>query len=662
MSQNDVVQKLGIVRITPSFLDVGQVWFTQNKNLIHKQAKNPFSWWSNNYKQIEKDERMSTSVLLRHLSDWGYQKTTIVQSPGSYATRGGIVDVFPINTQNAYRIEFTGNAIETILKLPDTTTDPQQPLKKTIYTTPERPSHDQKEKQQYQDLLHSLQPNSYVVHINHGIGIFRGIENKYIVIEYALGDMLRVPVETIGRITPYVGFTNPTLTRLGGNLWEKTKQKVKENLLEVARELLAIYATRELSSKTPYTPVNRFLKAVELSFPFVETSDQQKAMNDVYKDLTSNKPMDRVIVADVGFGKTEIALRACVMAVENGHQVALIAPTTILAHQHYKTFTHRFLQSDCPIRVAQLTRIQRRSEQRKTLQNLREKKIDVVIGTHRLLQKDIEFARLGLLVIDEEQRFGVKQKELLKSYRADIDILSLSATPIPRTLSAALSDIRDLSVISTPPKGRIPILTTIAPLQQTTIQNALQQELERNGQVYFLHNRILSLGPTVQEIQKLVPNARIQFIHSKMDEDKIIKTIDAFAEHEIDVLVSTTIMENGLDMANANTLIVDNATHLGLAQLHQIRGRIGRGQKQAYAYLLYPQKKLTDKAKKRLDALKQYQALGDGYHIALRDLEIRGAGNLLGKAQSGNVVRVGFNLYCQLLNEAVEQMKKENTE
>ena len=661
MSLEKTQTKLGIVRINPSLLNVGQVRFAQNRHLIQKQAKNPFSWWSKNYKSVQQHERMSISVLSRTLADWGYQKVVTVRNPGEYARRGGIIDIFPINEQNAWRIEFYGNTVETLLKLELIATDPEQILKKTI-TQP--PAHQDKQEQGYKEILDSLKKGSYVVHIDHGIGVFRGVQTinelQYLVIEYASKDLLRVPASTIGRITPYIGFANPTITRLGGNLWEKTKQKVKEDLLKVAQELLQIYASREIATKNSYTQSNTLLNAVESSFAFVETPDQAKAMNDVYNDLRNTTPMDRVIVADVGFGKTEVALRASALAIESGYQVALIAPTTILAHQHYKLFTARFAQTGYPVVIEKLTRVEGRAEQRQTLEHIQKNKVDIVIGTHRLLQKDIQFANLGLLIIDEEQRFGVKQKEVLKSYKADVDILSLSATPIPRTLSSAMSGIRDLSVISTPPKDRKSIKTTVQPMQESVVKNALKQELARGGQVYYLHNRILSLYQTVQHIQKIVPNARIASIHSKMPEQRIIDTIDSFATHNIDILVSTTIMENGLDMANANTLIVDNATRLGLAQLHQIRGRIGRGEKQAYAYLFYPQKKLTEKAQERLDALEAYQELGAGYEIAMRDLEIRGAGNLLGKAQSGNVARVGFNLYCQLLNEAVEELKRQN--
>lgn len=659
------VKKLGIVRITPTFLEVGQSWFKKNNHLIQSQAKNQFSWWYNNYKEIEIDERISISVFSRMLADWHYQKITNLTSPGEYSVRGGIIDIFPINSPIAYRIEFSSNTIETIIPLEKIKTDPNKKISKTITKPPtQRIKIQKKDIKEYEDLISSIKRDSYVVHINHGIGIFRGIkqikDTQYLVIEYAKKDTLRVPVSTIGRITAYIGFSNPTLTRLGGNLWEKTKKKVKEDLIEVARELLQIYAKRELSHKNPYKSDHKLTMEVEDSFEFTETIDQARAISAVYKDLEKDRPMDRVIVADVGFGKTEVALRAASYAVESGYQVALIAPTTILAHQHHKTFLQRFSKVDMPVKIKKLTRIESAKEQKQVLQQISTSQVDIVIGTHRLLQKDIKFANLGLLIIDEEQRFGVKQKDFLKSYRANIDILSLSATPIPRTLSSAMQQIRDLSIINTPPKGRIPIKTFVKPLNDKIIKQAIEKELKRKGQVYYLHNRILSLDRTLKNVQKLAPSANIQVLHAKLPEQQIIKIIDDFSEGKIDILISTTIMENGLDMARANTLIVENSAKLGLAQLHQIRGRIGRSELQAYAYLLYPARQsLNERALMRLETLESYQNLGAGYDISLKDLEIRGAGNLLGRAQSGNIMKIGFNLYCQLLNETVDQLREQ---
>ena len=661
-SQQD---SIGIVRIDPSFFTLGQIWFEKNEKNIQQQAKNPFSWWNNNYKEIDKDERISISALSRTLSDWGYQKATTIRHPGEFSVRGGIIDIFPINKKCAFRIEFQGNSVEQIVPLNHITTDPDILLKQSVIQPTDKRVRDEKTKHEYQKMLSSLQENSYVVHIDHGIGIFISTETikdtEYLVLEYAEKDILRVPVATIGRITPYIGFTNPHLTRLGGNLWNKTKQTVKEDVIKTAQELIALYAQRELAQKKPYAIDYSLENLLEASFPFEETKDQRTAIEDIRKDLKSTTPMDRVVCGDVGFGKTEVAMRAAAMALGSGYQVALVAPTTVLAHQHYKTFVQRFTQTNEPVRIAKLTRIESTKDQKATIDDLSKNKVDIVIGTHRLLQKDVRFSTLGLIIIDEEQRFGVKQKEILKKDRAFIDVLSLSATPIPRTLSTALSGIRNISIITTPPQERHPIQTIVQKSNDTIIRNAIRAELKRDGQVYYLHNRILSLQQCVQRVQDLVPEARIAFLHAKLPEKIIIETIDAFAEHRIDVLISTTIMENGLDMANANTLIVENATMLGLAQAHQIRGRIGRSNTKAIAYFLYPSAKLPEKAKARIQALQESEALGSGYTIAMRDLEIRGAGNLLGREQSGHIARIGFNLYCQMLNEAVEELQRKKT-
>lgn len=650
--------RLGIVRITPSLLDRGQVWFTHNIANIRSEAKNPISWWAGNFKEIEVDEVVRLSEFLRLLHEWGYQRVSTVRAPGEVAVRGGIVDLFPINEPYAWRIELAGNTVASLTHLTQVTTPTETPIAKTLTRGPEaKTPKEEKTKKEYEEMLASLTEGSYVVHVDHGIARFKGIEEGYLVLEYAAGDVLRVPTATIGRISPYVGFTQPTLTRLGGNLWEKTKRKVKEDLLKTAEELVRIYANRELAHKDGYEIDEGLEKAIEASFAFEETPDQKGAIEAVRADLSSPTPMDRVICADVGFGKTEVALRAAAFAVGAGRQVALVAPTTILAHQHYQTFVERFAGTGYPVRIAKLTRIESAAVQRDIIAGAHNKSIDIIIGTHRLLQKDVNFANLGLLIVDEEQRFGVKQKEVLKAARASLDVLSLSATPIPRTLSFALSGIRDLSLISTPPLGRKPVTTIIKQFDEELVRTAIGKELARGGQVYYLHNRILSLGRTVQLIQRLATGARIEFLHAKLPEDEIIRRIDAFGQGATDVLISTTIMENGLDLANANTLIVEDATKLGLAQAHQIRGRVGRGRTQAFAYFLYPNRKLAPKAQERLAALESSQSLGAGYEIALRDLEIRGAGNFLGREQSGHIARVGFNLYCQLLNEAIMEIK-----
>lgn len=679
-------------------MDRGQLWFAKEKAGIRAEARNPLSWWAANYKEIEVDERLVLSEFSRLLYDWGYQKTSTVRAPGEFSTRGGIIDIFPINEAHAWRVELNGSTISTIVPLSEVAIDPALPLSKTI-TTPASlgETKDKKTQREYMQMLSSLAEGAYVVHVDHGIARFKGFEKSpsrpkneqgavifspfrasapakdseqpdedegvvgvddYLILEYAQGDILRVPAKTIGRITPYIGFTDPTLTRLGGNLWEKTKRKIKEDLLETARELVRIYATRELAHKNPYRIDEGLERAIEASFPYKETPDQEAAIDAVRADLANKIPMDRVICADVGFGKTEVALRAAAYAVSAGHQVAIVAPTTILAHQHYKTFEERFSKTGYPVVVRKLTRIESKQEQHEILKQLATKRCDIVIGTHRLLQKDIVFSNLGLLIVDEEQRFGVKQKDEMKRARAAVDVLSLSATPIPRTLSFALSGLRDMSTITTPPLGRKPITTVVRRYNDALVTKAITEELARGGQVYYLHNRILSLGKTVQHVQELVPGARVSFLHAKLSEAELIRRIDEFTAGTIDVLISTTIMENGLDLANANTLIVEDATKLGLAQAHQIRGRIGRGDTQAFAYFLYGSRKLPPKAKERLEALQDSQALGSGYQIAMRDLEIRGAGNFLGREQSGHIARVGFNLYCQLLNETIMELKK----
>jgi transcription-repair coupling factor (superfamily II helicase) len=680
-------------------MDRGQFWFAQEKAGIRTEARNPLSWWAANYKEIEVDQRLPLSEFSRTLYDWGYQKVVVVRSPGEFGTRGGILDVFPINEAHAWRVEMDGNTVGAILPLPDISTDPQLPLSKTI-TKPATlaTASDAKAEREYRQMLASLREGAFVVHVDHGIARFKGFEKKtpsheskkeeaifspfrkqqpkkkqeeeqpdetpaidlndYLVLEYAENDILRVPASAIGRVTPYIGFTDPTLTRLGGNLWEKTKRKIKEDLLQTAQELVRIYASRELAQKTPYRIDEGLERAIESSFQYKETPDQEAAIEAVRQDLAGSIPMDRVICADVGFGKTEVALRAAAYAVAAGHQVALVAPTTILAHQHYKTFEERFSKTGYPVVIKKLTRIEGKQSQKETLAQLAANRCDIVIGTHRLLQKDVAFSNLGLLIVDEEQRFGVKQKEEMKRARASMDVLSLSATPIPRTLSFALSGLRDMSTITTPPLGRKPITTIVKRYDDALVKQAITDELARGGQVYYLHNRIMSLGKTLHHVQKLVPKARVSFLHAKLSEAELIRRIDEFTAGAIDVLISTTIMENGLDLANANTLIVEDATKLGLAQAHQIRGRIGRGDAQAFAYFLHPNRKMPPKAKERLAALEDSQMLGSGYQIALRDLEIRGAGNFLGREQSGHIARVGFNLYCQLLNEAIMELKK----
>lgn len=665
------IKRFAFISITPHILERGQIWFAQNQKNIRQEAKKITSWWNANYKEIEIDEVIPLSNLTRQLSDWNYVRVNSVKVPGQYSGRGGILDIFAPNMKNAVRIEYDGDKIGSIQILQNIKIEDQnEKLKNIISKEPQVYSSEFTPKDEELKLkLDNLKKDTYVVHIDHGIGRYKGLKSEgedeksiqYMELEYAQGDKLLVPTSVAEKVSPYVGFGEPKLTRLGGNIWERTKRKIKEDLIETAKKLAKIYAKREMAKRPKYKIDEELVKALEYSFEHEETPDQKRALADIKKDMLSDIPMDRVICGDVGFGKTEVALRAAAYAVGAGHQVTLIAPTTVLAHQHYKTFQKRFAEAQIPINIKKLTRIESKAEQKNILKELKSGSCDIVIGTHRLLQKDIEFSRLGLLMIDEEQRFGVKQKEVFKDKRAELDIISLSATPIPRTLHFALSGLRDMSVIHTPPPGRRPIKTEVARFDKKIIQEVIKEELNRNGQVYYLHNRIFSLPKTVEMLEELIPSAKIGFMHAKLPERQLIETIDDFANGKIDVLVTTTIMENGLDVSGANTLIVEDATKLGLAQAHQIRGRIGRGHEQAHAYFLHSARKLKDKAKERLEALEDAQYLGAGYQIAMRDLELRGAGSFLGRQQSGNIAKVGFNLYCQLLNEAIEELRSVNS-
>ncbi len=513
-----------------------------------------------------------------------------------------------------------------------------------------------------------LREGDYVVHIHHGIGIYRGMtkrqvdgaERDYLQIQYAGADRLFVPADQIDRVQRYIGGEGspPPINRIGGNEWQRTTRRVKEQARIMAKELIELYAARQAAERPSYGEDTPWQAEMEEAFPYEETPSQWRAILDVKQNLQESKPMDRLICGDVGFGKTEVAIRAAFKVVESGKQVAVLCPTTVLAAQHYTTFSERL--AAYPIRVELLSRFRSRQEQKKTAERLKSGEADIVVGTHRLLSKDVEFASLGLLIVDEEQRFGVAQKERLKQLRKTVDVLTLTATPIPRTLSMALAGLRDMSVIEDPPSGRVPIITYVREYDDDLVRDAILRELERDGQVYFVHNRVETIAYIAQRIQRLVPDARIRIGHGQMSEDELEKIMLDFYHREYDVLLCTTIIENGLDIPNVNTIIVDNADRMGLAQLYQLRGRVGRSNRQAYAYLLYrPNKQLTEEAQQRLMAIREFTALGSGYQVAMRDLEIRGAGNLLGAEQSGAMISVGFDLYCELLSQAVAEIKGE---
>ena len=514
--------------------------------------------------------------------------------------------------------------------------------------------------------LNDISIGDAVVHVEHGIGRFAGItrkvsagvEREYLMLEYACGDMLYVPVDQVDRVSLYIGGSErtPSLSRLGSQEWSRAQQRVKESVVNIAGELIELYAGRAAGGGVAFSQDTLWQQELEASFPYLETPDQLEAIEAVKSDMESARPMDRLVCGDVGYGKTEIALRAAFKAVMDGKQVAIMVPTTILAQQHMDTFSDRL--KTFPVKVAVLSRFCSAREQSDVISGLAEGSVDICIGTHRILQKDVRFKDLGLVIIDEEQRFGVVHKEHFKKMRQSVDVLTLSATPIPRTMHMALSGIRDMSTIETPPESRLPVITHVGQYNERLIREALLRELERDGQVFIVHNRVHSIGELASKVAGLVPEARISVAHGQLDEDKLEEIMSDFMQGKSDVLVTTTIIESGLDMPNVNTLVVDNADKMGLTQLYQLRGRVGRGANSAYAYFLFDSgKSLTDQAVERLKVIARATELGAGFAIAMKDLEIRGAGNLLGVEQSGNIAAVGFSYYCQLLEEAVEEIK-----
>ncbi len=528
-----------------------------------------------------------------------------------------------------------------------------------------------KEKPEFIESINDIKEGEYVVHSIHGVGIYKGLTQQeidgqlkdYLTIEYASKDKLHIPAEQINLLCRYRGSGNikPKLSRMGGKDWENTKARVKKEVEQVAYDLLRLYARRKMQKGIQFLPDTTWQVEMEEAFEYTETPDQMKAIVDVKADMESENPMDRLICGDVGFGKTEVAMRAIFKAVTSGKQVAVVVPTTILALQHFQTMSERF--KPFGVQVELLSRFRTSKEQKETVKNLATGKCDVVVGTHRLLQEGIVFKDLGLLVIDEEHRFGVRHKEKLKSLRENIDIITMSATPIPRTLYMSLSGIKDMSVINTPPKNRLPIKTFVGVWNENMVKNAIVHELDREGQVFYLYNRVETIEEFKLQLQQLIPNARIAIGHGQMDEKALEQVIVDFANHEYDVLLATTIIENGIDIPNANTMIIHNADRFGLAQLYQLRGRVGRSQRQAYCYCFYKrQKEMTKEAVQRLKAIKEFTTLGSGYQIALRDVEIRGVGNILGTKQHGHMINVGFDTYCQLLEETVQEIQGEHVD
>lgn len=520
------------------------------------------------------------------------------------------------------------------------------------------------------DTIGALKPGDYVVHLEHGIGIYRGIERVFFreqtieaaVIEYEGGDRLNVPLYRIDQVERYrsagdVGgdMPPPRLHRLGGKKWQAQREKTRTAILEMTQELLELYARRRVATRPAHTVDGPWQRQLESSFLFEDTPDQRKATNDVKGDMEGERPMDRLLVGDVGYGKTEIAIRAAFKAVQSGRQVAVLVPTTILAEQHGRNFSDRL--ADFPVRIEVMSRFQTPKQQAEVVKALNDGTIDIVIGTHRLLSPDVQFKRLGLIVVDEEHRFGVKHKERLKQLKLDTDVLTLTATPIPRTLHQSLAGLRDMTLMQTAPRDRSPVLTFVEPWDDGLLEEGISRELDRGGQVFFVHNRIETIQAIADHLHRLVPRARIAVGHGQMKERDLEAVMKRFVEGEVDVLVSTLIVESGLDVPNANTMFVNRADHFGLAQLYQLRGRVGRSHRRAYCYLIAPDQ-MDEDAERRLQVLEHHTELGAGYRVALKDMELRGAGNLLGAEQSGFVHSVGFDLYLRLLDETVRQLSQ----
>jgi transcription-repair coupling factor (superfamily II helicase) len=535
-------------------------------------------------------------------------------------------------------------------------------------TVASRPQRQKSKVSAFLSDFRDLQVGDYVVHVEHGIGQYQGLKEinqgdgpaEFMLLEYAEGARLYVPLTRLDLIQKYRSSegARPALSHLGTQAWAKTKARVRKAMKDMADELLKLYAARKMAQGHAFPADNGFFREFEDAFEFSETEDQAQAISDVMRDMESSQPMDRLLCGDVGYGKTEVAMRAAFKAVSDNKQVAVLAPTTVLAFQHYETFKQRF--GPFPVTIEMISRFRNPKQQKEILQKAKAGKIDILIGTHRILSKDIKFADLALLIVDEEQRFGVRHKERIKQMRKQVDVLTMSATPIPRTLHMSLVGLRDMSVIETPPKDRMAIQTVVASWDDKLIQSAIEQELDRGGQVYFVHNRVESIWEIAAKLQELVPKARIIVGHGQMSEGELEKVMLKFMHHEADVLVATTIIENGLDIPLCNTILINRADRLGLSELYQLRGRVGRSNRRAYAYLLIPREmELTPIARRRLAALKEFSDLGAGFKIAALDLELRGAGNLLGGEQSGHIEAVGFELYTQMLDRAVREMKGE---
>ncbi len=621
--------------------------------------------------------------LTKRLFEFGYRRQQQVNTQGDFSVRGNVVDIFPLHFSMPVRLELADETVENIHTFDPSTGKRLEPHRMVMLLpvkqgraakTPHWHQQLSKKNEDYESPLDpfvDIEIGDLVVHIAHGIARYRGIrslKNKegrnedHFTLEFEEKNMLYVPTRDLHLIQRYVAFgkLRPRLSRLGSKSWQRLKDKTKKGVFSFASELLEMQAKRKALKGWAFQKDHEWQKQLEAEFPYEETEDQIRAAEEVKKDLESVMPMDRLICGDVGYGKTEVALRAAFKVVMNAKQVAILVPTTILAEQHLNTFRERM--KSFPIRLGMLSRFQTGLEQKKVVQGIADGSCDIVIGTHRLLSADISFKDLGLVIIDEEQRFGVKHKEHLKRLRLLVDVLTLTATPIPRTLYMSLVGAKDMSSINTPPKNRKPIQTIVVENDDAVIREAILRELDRKGQTFFIHNRVKDIENIAKKVSNLVPRARVAVSHGQMPAKQLESVMMKFIHGEVDVLVSTTIVESGIDIPNANTLIVNRADHFGLSELYQLRGRVGRFDRNATAYFLIPKGSLlTEESKRRLSAIERFTYLGSGFHVAMEDLEIRGAGNILGTEQSGYISSVGFDLYCRMLKETISRSSLQGT-
>ena len=626
--------------------------------------------------KIYKGQTIDLEAAYRALTELGYERRAAITEEGDFSQKGENLFIFPTTFEHPIRVELSGNDVEGIKTIDlvsyKAISEHEMviilPIKGMLRRRRYRPSSRKHKEIDPIDTFVDIEPSDYVVHVDYGIGRYLGIKRlktkeglkDNLVIEYKDKDSLYVPFEDLHKIQKYTSFNKrpPKLYKMGSPAWSRAKERAKKSVAKVAMDILEIQAKRNTLEGFRFSGDTDWQGILEKSFPHKETKDQLKATEELKKDMEKSRPMDRLLCGDVGYGKTEVALRAAFKAVMNNKQVAILVPTTILAEQHYITFTARM--KDFPVNVEMLSRFRTRPEQQSILKALADGKIDILIGTHRLLSPDIRFKDLGLVIIDEEQRFGVKHKESFKRLRLIVDVLTLTATPIPRTLYLALMGGRDISIIDTPPLERLPIKTEIAEFDERLIRNAVENEVKRKGQAYFIHNRVQGIEKISNRLKRMLPEVSFAVAHGQMNEKELEKTMGEFIKGNIDVLVCTTIIESGIDIPNVNTIIINRADKFGLADLYQLRGRVGRFNRKAFCYLIVDKKDiLTGEAQKRLFTIKKYQELGSGFKIAMQDLEIRGAGNLLGVEQHGYIEAVGFDFYCRVLRDAIESLSRQ---